>query len=231
MYYNTVCFVYYYLKRKFNDMKRILASALFMFLFTGFVSAQIYIYNSGKITDSTRTLKKDDKSYTVQKNNKLSSVKNNKFDMSKLVFGGDLGFQFSDYTAINISPQVGYAFSKYMTAGVGVGYSYFKDKYYEGIYRYNEKSSYASFNLYADFYPVKFIVLSAQPQISRMWHSIDHPNGKYKESDFIPSFLIGGGIHFNGANFRLMYDVVQNKNSPYGNSIFYNVGYSFSINF
>jgi hypothetical protein len=148
------------------------------------------------------------------------------FDASKLSFGGNLGLQFGDYTVINIAPQVGYDFSKYFTAGAGVGYTYFKDSDRYTDYKWN--ASYLSLDVFGRVYPIDYIVLSVQPEISRMWQTVKYDVGaKYSESKFVPSFLIGGGVRFGGVIAMIQYDVVQDKNSPYGNNIFYSIGYTF----
>lgn len=188
--------------------------------------SQIYIDNQGNVydqrTNNTNTAQK--KTSTQKKNIYGNSRSSGGFDATKLSFGGNLSLQFGSYTVVNISPQVGYDFSKYFTAGAGLGYTYFKDKYYD----YKWSSSYASFNLFGRLYPVEYLVLSVQPEISRMWQSITYNNGtKYSDNEFVPSFLIGGGLRLGGMIAMIQYDVVQDRNSPYGNSIFYSVGYTF----
>ena len=66
------------------------------------------------------------------------------FDPSKLSVGGNFSLQFGDYTVVGISPQIGYDFSKYLTAGAGFGYTYFKDKHYD----YKCSNSYLSFDVF-----------------------------------------------------------------------------------
>lgn len=143
------------------------------------------------------------------------------FDKSKLSLGGSLGLQFGDYTLINISPQVGYDISKNLTLGAGLGYTYYKEKGY-----YNDYSvSYLNFDIFGRFYPIENIVLSVQPEMSRMWRTV----GGNTESKFVPSVLVGGGLRYDGMLAMIQYDVVQNINTPYGNTIFYTVGYTFNF--
>jgi hypothetical protein len=148
------------------------------------------------------------------------------FDPSRFTIGGNFNLQFGDYTAIGISPQVGYNFSKYFTAGAGLGYTYFREK------DYGDKWSrhYVSFDVFARFYPVDYLVLSVQPEAARMWETFDFSEGDtYKTEKFVPSVLIGGGFRFMGMIAMIQYDVVQDKYSPYGNSLFYSVGYAFNF--
>ncbi|MDR0824331.1 MAG: hypothetical protein LBN74_04510 [Prevotella sp.] len=164
--------------------------------------------------------------YPQSYNNKGGYSSKSGFDASKLNFGGNLNLQFGDYTAIGISPQVGYDFSKYFTAGAGLGYSYFREKEYD----YKWSRHYLSFDVFGRFYPVEYIVLSIQPEISRVWETVDYRSeSQVKTNKFVPSFLVGGGVRFMGMIAMIQYDVVQNDYSPYGNNLFYSIGYSFNF--
>lgn len=156
-----------------------------------------------------------------------NSTSSSKFDKNKLSVGGNFGLQFGDYTVINISPQVGYDLSKYFTVGTGFGYTYYKDKGYSNNYRVDYKSSYLSYNIFGRIYPIREIVLSLQPEISRMWQTIDYGRESVSETKFVPSLLIGGGFSYGGMIAMIQYDLIQDINTPYGNSIFYTVGYCF----
>src|SRR5215468_4736768 len=68
------------------------------------------------------------------------------FDKSKLFFGGNFGLSFSSYfTLINISPQVGYRFSRYFAAGGGPNFIYTSQKYvdFSGNDLYRDNLGYA----------------------------------------------------------------------------------------
>lgn len=202
-------------------MKKSIILLSFLFFTSVLCNSQIYIDNNGNVYDQrvSNSVKKTDSKYGNYQSG-------NKFDMSKLSIGGSLSLQFGDYTVIGISPQVGYDLSKYFTAGAGFGYTYFKNTGYD----YKWSSSYLSFDVFGRFYPIDNIVLSIQPEISRMWQTLEYNRGNsYKESKFVPSFLVGGGIRYAGMIAMLQYDVVQDKNSPYGNNLFYSVGYSFNF--
>lgn len=153
------------------------------------------------------------------------------FDPSRITFGGSLGMQFGDYTTVNVAPQVGYNFNKYINTGVGLAYTYYKDDYYYGLDKYKSTRSYFGINVYARFYPTDFLVMMVQPEGSRMWDTVktDRTEEKYSENKFVPSVLVGGGLRFGPVTAMVKYDVVQDDNSPYGNNIFYSVGYTFGF--
>lgn len=111
-------------------------------------------------------------------------TKKSGFDMSRLSIGGNFSLQFGNYTVIGISPQVGYNFSKYFTAGAGFGYTYFKNSEYD----YEWKRSYLSFNTFARFYPVQSIIIGIQPEINRMWESYEYRNVSEKTQKVVPMY-------------------------------------------
>jgi hypothetical protein len=204
-------------------MKKIVILISVLFSCSLLLNAQIFIDRDGNVHNQSST-EKSAKSEPVKRNSR--QVEKKGFDKSKLVFGGDLGLQFGDYTVINISPQVGYNFSKYYTLGAGIGYTYLKDKYYDyNGYKRSYKSSYLGANIFGRLYPIDFIVLSVQPEINYMWRSYDG----YKENKAVPSVIVGGGLRLGNMMAMIQYDVVQDKNSPYSDNIFYSIGYTFSF--
>lgn len=151
------------------------------------------------------------------------------FNKSNLTFGGRLGLQFGDYTLINVAPQVGYNFTNYLNAGAGVSYSYYNQK--SGDKSLQEINSYLGLNVYAKFYPLPFIVVMAQPEINRVWHTLKYRNtgSEFKENKMVPVFLVGAGVRMGPVTAMLQYDLVQDGYSPYGGNIFYSLGYTFSF--
>jgi len=154
-----------------------------------------------------------------------STQQPSKFDKNKLEYGGNLGLSFGKYngsnsTSIIIAPQVGYKFDPRFSAGTGVNYSYYSWD--------DTKRNYFGFNVYGRVRPFNPLVLQIQPEIYRMWGSI------YGESisELVPVLLIGGGVSIpigsrSSMIMMLHYDVIQKYYTPYGNRIFYSVGYSF----
>lgn len=153
------------------------------------------------------------------------------FDPKKITFGGGFGLQFGDYTTINIAPQVGYTFNKYLNAGAGINYTYYKDEYHIAYEKIKNTRSYFGLNLYGRLYPTNFLVFAIQPEANRMWSSLksERTSQKYTENKFVPVVLIGGGLRFGPVTAMLKYDLIQDENSPYGNKIFYSLGYTWSF--
>jgi hypothetical protein len=164
--------------------------------------------------------------------------KEKKFDPSRLVFGGVVGASFGDFTFVQVSPQVGYAFSQYLTAGAGINFIFSSEKYrnFNGDLLYKYEYGYGGLNVFARVFPVRFLMVSAQPELNYTWGKIKSytPNTPVAKIDpsFVPCLLLGAGVVIptggrGGMMLSLQYDVIQNERSPYGRNAFINFGFTF----
>ncbi|MFT3701803.1 MAG: hypothetical protein QM802_05520 [Agriterribacter sp.] len=176
--------------------------------------------------------------YQANAQNEREEPEKKGFDKSKLFVGGNFGLNFGTSTFINVSPQIGYRFNDYLAAGVGVNFNYYSYKYfnYDGSDLYRESLGYSGLNVFGRVYPVKFILIQAQPELNYSWGSRKYYDGSAKDKlpgQFVPSLLLGGGAAIpmggrNGALLLMMqYDVLQEQRSPYGNKPFFTMGYNF----
>lgn len=160
-----------------------------------------------------------------------------KFDPDRLFFGGSFGVTFGDFTFINLSPQVGYAFNQYLAAGGGINFIFSSDKVrgYNGQELYKQSSGFAGLNVFGRVYPIRFLFISAQPELNYSWGKIEYynpPAPDYKlEGKFVPSLLLGGGVAIPAGRGAMLisaqYDVLYSDRTPYGNNIFFSFGYTF----
>lgn len=160
------------------------------------------------------------------------------FDKSKLFFGGNFGLSFSSYySLINISPQIGYRFSRYFAAGGGPNFIYTSQKYvdFSGNDLYRDNLGYAGLNVFGRVYPIEQILIQLQPELNYNWGKRKYyTNGTpdYKlDGKIIPSLLAGaGGAIPAGGNgafiIMVQYDLLQQDRSPYGNRAFFSFGYN-----
>ena len=145
------------------------------------------------------------------------------FDMSRVTFGGNFGIGLEyQTTRINIAPQIGYFFTPQLNAGAGISYLFYKFNIDGEPGRVN-KYNYFGINVFGRYYPTKYIVLHAQPEINYLKGKA----GGVKKSEFVPAFIVGAGVNFNGVTLMIQYDVAQNRFSPYGELLFYSIGFSF----
>ena len=156
----------------------------------------------------------------------------------KFFAGGSFGLSIGSYTLINLSPQVGYRFNKYLATGLGFNLQYASHKErYNGSDYSKTSQGIAGLNLFTRFYPVERFLIQLQPEINYIFGNIKYyqpTEQTYKlDAEIVPSFLIGGGYAAPMARgafiTTVMYDVLQKPNSPYGNRPIVNFGYNFNF--
>lgn len=160
---------------------------------------------------------------------------------AKYFTGGNFGLSFGRYTIINVSPQVGYRFSRFVAAGLGLNFQYLsvKEKDWAGNDYSKTSEGVTGVNLFGRFYPLNNFFVQAQPEINYRFGNTTYyyttnnqpTNQTFKnDTEIVPSFLVGGGYSMPaGKGYFLttvLYDVMQRPNSPYGNQPIVNVGYN-----
>ena len=161
------------------------------------------------------------------------------FQKEKLFAGGNFGLAFGRYTLVNLSPQIGYRFNRFLASGIGFNLVYASQKEEDQFGRDYSKTSQwiTGLNLFARFYPSQKFLIQLQPEANYIFGNIKYyqpTETKYKlNAEIVPSFLAGGGIVMpseKGAFMTtIMYDILQRPNSPYGNRPIINFGYN--VNF
>ena len=155
------------------------------------------------------------------------------FDKSKLFFGGNFGLGFGNVsTLVNVSPQIGYRFNKYLAAGAGINFIYSSYKY-EWL-DYKEQYGVAGLNIFGRVYPIEYIFLQLQPEANYTWGKQKSLSSDFEvklDSKIVPSLLggVGAAIPTGGRGYFLIsanYDLLQNTRSPYGSRAFFNFGYN-----
>ena len=154
----------------------------------------------------------------------------------KFFTGGNFGLSFGRYTVINVSPQLGYRFSRFVSAGLGLNLQYLsiKEKDWQGADYSKTSQGITGLNLFGRFYPVQNIFLQVQPEGNYIFGRIKYYQPMEQtfklDAEIVPCFLVGGGYSMPaGRGYFLttvLYDVLQRPNSPYGNQPIVNVGYN-----
>jgi hypothetical protein len=157
------------------------------------------------------------------------------FDKSRLFVGGNLGLSFGSFTAINVTPQVGYRFSDLFAAGVGLNYIYYNYRYYniDGSLGERDVYSYVGMNIFGRIYPIRQFFLQLQPELDYVWGQTTYYNPTITSTlpgQFVPCLLVGGGAAIPAGRgaivLSVMYDVVQNPLSPYYHQAVFGFGYN-----
>ena len=161
------------------------------------------------------------------------------FQKEKLFVGGNFGLTFGDYTLINISPQIGYRFTKLFAAGVGINGQYvgYRDRDFNGNTLRKVKQGVTGLNVFGRLYPINQFFLQVQPEANYLFGKEIYfdPKQEYKLDPAIaPSMLIGGGAVLGqggrgGMVITVMYDVLQHERSPYSNKPIYNIGFNIGL--
>jgi hypothetical protein len=159
------------------------------------------------------------------------------FDKDKLIFGGGIIFGAGNgFLNVGVTPAVGYRFTDRFSAGIGLGYRYFQEKIpYNNIKTglpdiYKLKTSIYSASLWSRFIVWNNIFLHLEPEMNSLETfsaGYDPTTREFvvdKDRIFVPSLLVGAGIRQPISDrvslaTSILYDVMQDKNSPYRNTI------------
>ena len=159
---------------------------------------------------------------------------------SKFFGGGSFGLSLGRYTFINLNPQVGYRFNRFLGAGMGLNLVYASQKERDPYTRQDYRKvvqGITGLNAFLRLYPIQRFLIQVQPEGNYIFGKqifYQPVKESFKlDAEIIPSLLVGGGLVTptgNGAMlFTVMYDVLQNPNSPYGSRPVVNVGYNFNF--
>ena len=157
----------------------------------------------------------------------------------KFFAGGNFGLSFGRYTLINLNPQVGYRFNRFLGGGLGLNLVYASEKEKDAYGRDYRKvvEGITGLNAFLRFYPIQRFLIQVQPEENYIFgKQIFYQPVKetYKlDAIIVPSILVGGGLVTPTAKgamiFTVMYDILQDANSPYGSRPIVSFGYNFNF--
>ena len=213
-------------------MKKLIITLLLCIFAQGMYAQEVY-NSSGKKGDPKR-----------------KDLKPKGFDASRLVLGGGAILSFgTGYANLGLSPMVGYKITDNFAAGIGVSYQFYRNKYEQvgitnssgqliGTLVYDRKTSLYSANLWARYIVWRNFFVHVQPEILNVGVPndiiIDPATGDYtvkEKRENIPAVLVGAGLRqpISGTlslYAMILYDAVQNINSPYYRNIDFRVGFN-----
>jgi putative transposon-encoded protein len=130
----------------------------------------------------------------------------------RLVFGGNLGGYFGNTTYLQANPMVGYRMNNWWVNGVGLNLTYISSNgYQENMY---------GASVWSRAYVLKTIIAHSEFELLRREASDQFGNSA---SIDVPVWLVGAGYSSGGRigfSAMIMYDLIQDPNSPYSNPIF-----------
>lgn len=160
------------------------------------------------------------------------------FKKENLFFGGNFGISIgSNLTQINVSPQVGYRFSKLFAAGMGINMQYLSYRDYVQGYSGKFQQGIAGLNTFARFFPIEQALIQVQPEANYLFGRFKFDSGTPEsikmDAKIVPSVLVGAGLVIPSGRGSFLaivsYDILQDINSPYGNRPIYNFGYNINL--
>jgi hypothetical protein len=129
----------------------------------------------------------------------------------RLVFGGSLGGYFGNPTYLQVNPMIGYRTTPWWINGIGVNYIYTSiGGYSENIY---------GGSIWTRAYILKALIAHSEFEVLRREASDQFGNSA---SATVPVWLVGAGYNSGGRirfSAMIMYDLIQDPNSPYNNPI------------
>lgn len=155
----------------------------------------------------------------------VTREKSDRLKESRFYYGGYLNLTLGSYTAIGIEPMVAYKITSKLSVGTIATFEYISDKTNSG-YRYSSSNYGASlfgrYRVIPQFY--------FHTEFSEMYYKT-HQTGGYNTHYWVPFLFVGSGYSQQISeniwfNTQILFDVIQNENSPYKNWVpFYSVGF------
>ena len=130
--------------------------------------------------------------------------------LKRVTWGGSMAIQLGTVTLLGASPKIGYRVTEKLTAGLGGTYYYISDKVYGNTSKFYGASAYARHLIM----PRIFVHAEAERVHMRIGYEL--------QPTAIDMLWIGGGYYTSispraAAGMVLLYDVLENPNSPYSN--------------
>lgn len=150
----------------------------------------------------------------------------NGFKKENMFVGGNIQLQFSNiYTALGLSPYVGYSLTKWLDVAASLNFSYTsqRDNYIVGD---KIRQTVYGPGAFVRLFPLNFLFAQAhfeQNFIKLKYVPAENSSYTVEDQSFnAQSFLVGGGYaggrsKYSGSfyYFAVLWDVAENKNSPY----------------
>jgi len=175
----------------------------------------------------------------AKKNKKSSGI-----DLSHLLIGPGIGFG-AGYRAFsfNLSPSVAYCLSEDFHVGITLGFNYYQEAFDYNNFLNGQRETYKykipaySASVFARYIFFDRLIVGIEPEINNTKlissnYTYNLTTGKIIENSkrlTVPSVLIGGGYSQRISNFgytylMAMYDLVQNPNARYYQTLDFRVG-------
>jgi hypothetical protein len=185
---------------------------------------------------------------TKKQTNALLS-KSSAIEKEKILLGPGLGFGMANRAfSLNIAPSVAYCLTENFHVGSTFGFNYYQEAFdYQNLLTleqetYKYKATAYSLSVFARYLIGNFLILNFEPELNNTKvaaSSLEYnlSTGKLQETKkriTIPSVLVGGGYAqrfgtYGYSYIMIAYDLVQNPNARYYQTLDYRIGVMFSL--
>jgi hypothetical protein len=142
---------------------------------------------------------------------KNTSARSKQSLRDRLVFGGNLGGYFGNPTYLQLNPMIGYRTTSWWVNGVSFNYTYLSSRgYSENMY---------GTGIWSRAYILKSLIAHSEFDVLKREARDQFGNNA---AVTVPVWLVGAGYSSGGRvglSAMIMYDLIQNPNSPYSNPI------------
>lgn len=198
-------------------MKRITLLITLIFVFGIILQAQ-----QDSIPSTTKDTIPNVTAQTESEPAKEKQPKEKKPRSQKLFFGGSVGLSFGSYTRIAVYPQIGYRITPKLTTGIELGYIYISDT------RYTTNRDYSNYgaSIFAQYRILKPVYVHAE--YAAYNYLLYYTDGS-ENRDWVNFLFLGAGYiqkvgKATHIYAQVKFDVLQEKNSPYGWDPLFSVG-------
>ncbi|MBL7764793.1 MAG: hypothetical protein JNJ58_01770 [Chitinophagaceae bacterium] len=170
------------------------------------------------------------------------------FDKTRLLLGPNLGFGAGSRAfSINLAPSLAYCLTDNFYVGTTLGFNYYQEAFDYNNVVTGQKETFKfkipaySFSIYARYMVRNFLILNVEPEMN--WTkfvyqpSYNLQTGKLEDQStrlLVPSLLLGAGYMQRFGNYghtylMVLYDLVQNPNSRYYQTLDFRFGVMLSL--
>ncbi len=139
----------------------------------------------------------------------------------RFYFGGNLGLQFGNQTYIDISPLVGYKITEKFSAGLGITYIYYKQRF-PNYPQYNYETSIYGGRVFSRYYIIENLFAHTEIEMLNM-EVFDVIKYEYKRKNILSPFVGAGYVQrfgqSSGIYIMLLYNLNDTPDSPYSNPV------------
>jgi len=153
----------------------------------------------------------------------------------RIFFGGDFGLSFGSITYIRVAPLLGYHVSQNFAVGGGPNYQYLRIRHLTqtGQQRTAETHIYG-LNTFARLFVFDPIFIQTDFEVLNLRSSVREPGNFFDQQKTritVPVWLVGAGYGQRtgrgGAMIGFYYDLIGDRNSPYGREWIIRAGFFF----